>query len=252
MNSTEPFDAARALRWLRQLKKNNDRAWFTANRAVYDEHVRPEWEDLVTALIFSAVKFDPRFAHVDPRSCLFRIHRDIRFSNDKTPYKTRVAAWLSPFGKGGWNAGFYMHVSPGNSVFSAGIYTPEKPALAELRRRLARDARPFERILRAKALAPYLPLRTDALLRMPRGFPKDHPNGELIRARNYLVRRQFTDAELTATGAYALFSAGIRDCAPFVRYLDGICSSAAMREPSDGWDENSSSAHFGTSSSARF
>jgi uncharacterized protein (TIGR02453 family) len=251
----EPFDAARALRWLRQLKKNNDRTWFAAHRDVWDEHIKPEWEDLVTALILSAVAVDERFAYVDPRACLFRIYRDTRFSNDKTPYKTRVAAWMSPFGKSGANAGFYMHVSPGSTVFSAGIYTPEKEALAVLRLRMARDARPFERILRAKKLAPYLPLRTDALLRMPRGFPKDHPNGDLIRARNYLVRREFSDAEITRAGPYATFSAAIRDCAPFVRYIDEVVSktsSAAMREPSDGWDENSSSAHFGTSSSARF
>ena len=95
----QPFDTARALRWLRGLKKNNDRTWFAAHRDVYDEHVRPEWEDLVTGLIFSAVRFDERFAGADPRRCLFRLARDIRFSNDKTPFKTRVSAWLSPFGK---------------------------------------------------------------------------------------------------------------------------------------------------------
>ncbi len=251
----EPFDAARALRWLRALKKNNDRTWFTEHRDVYDKYVKPEWEDLVTALIVSAVAIDERFAHVDPRRCLFRIHRDIRFSNDKTPYKTRVAAWMSPFGKSGANPGFYMHISPGNTVFSAGIYAPEKDVLAALRLRMARDARPFKRILNAKKLAPYLPLRTDALLRMPRGFPKDHPHGELIRARNYLVRRQYSDAEIVKNGPFATFRAAIRDCAPFVRYLDEVAataSSAAMREPSDGWDENSFSDHTGPSSSARF
>src|SRR5580658_4179205 len=251
MTTKEPFDAARALRFLRQLKKNNDRTWFAEHRTVWDEHIKPEWEDLVTALIFSAVAIDERFAYVDPRACLFRIYRDTRFSNDKTPYKTRVAAWMSPFGKSGANAGFYMHVSPGNTVFSAGIYTPDKPALAALRMRMARDARPFDRILRAKKLAPYVPLRTDALLRMPRGFPKDHPKGELIRARNYLVRRQYSDAEITRAGAYKTFSAAIRDVAPFVRYIDEVAaaSSVAMREPIDGWEENSSSDHFGPSSS---
>ena len=153
-----------------------------------------------------------------------------------------------------------MHVSPGNTVFSAGIYTPEKPVLQALRLSMARDPRPFERILRSKRLAPYLPLRTDALLRMPRGFPKDHPSGELIRARNYLVRREYSDAEIVRNGAFASFKAAIADCAPFVRYIDEIAlrqaqdrlSKAAMREPSDGWDENSSSDHIGPSSSARF
>ena len=249
----EPIDAARALRWLRQLKKNNDRAWFAAHRATYDDHIRPEWEDLVAALLVSAVRFDRRLAYVDPRRCLFRLARDTRFSNDKTPYKSHVSAWLSPFGKSGANAGFYVSLSPGDSHFSAGIYTPEKPVLDALRRRMAQDPRPFDRILRAKAMGPYLPLRTDGLVRVPRGFPKDHPRGELIRARNYLVRREWSDAEIARKGAFATFRDAIRDCARFVRYIDDVAlSSAAMREPSDGWEEKSSSDHFGPSSSAKF
>ncbi len=253
---SQPFDTARALRWLRQLKKNNDRAWFAAHREVYDEHVRPEWEDLVTALLVSVVRFDERFAYVDPRKCLFRLARDTRFSSDKTPYKSRVSAWLSPFGKSGANAGYYVSVEPGGeSHFGAGIYVPEKPALEALRRRLAADARPFDRIVRAKGVARFLPLRLNELKRVPAGFPKDHPRGELLRARHYLVGTEYTDAEIARTGAFALFAAAIRDCAPFVRYIDQVVapvSSAAMREPSDGWDENSSSDHSGPSSSARF
>jgi uncharacterized protein (TIGR02453 family) len=257
--SGEPFDTARALRWLRQLKKNNDRAWYAANSAAYTERIKPEWQDLVAALLISAVPIDERLAYVDPRACLFRLARDIRFSNDKTPFKTSVSAWLSPLGKSGANAGFYVRIAPGNCVFSAGIYTPEKPVLEALRRRMAADPRPFDRILSAKNMKPYLPLQTDGLTRMPRGFPKEHPRGELIRARNYLVRRAYGDAEVARAGAFATFRAAIRDCAPFVRYIGDVAleaqagrSSAAMREPSEGWDANSSSDHFGPSSSARF
>jgi uncharacterized protein (TIGR02453 family) len=233
MKGKEPFDAARALRWLRQLKKNNDRTWFAEHRAVYDEHIRPEWEDLVTALLVSAVRFDERFAYVDPRKCLFRLARDIRFSNDKTPFKTHVSAWLSPLGKSGANAGYYVHVEPGGIRFAAGIYTPEKDVLEALRRHMASDPRPFDRILKSKTLAPYLPLLTDGLVRMPRGFPKDHPRGELIRARNYIVRRTYTDAEIAKNGPYASFAAAIRDCAPFVAHLDTVIapfSNAAVEE----------------------
>ena len=146
-------------------------------------------------------------------------------------------------------------MAPGETRFGAGIYTPEKPVLEALRRGMAADSRPFDRILRAKAMAPYLPLRTDGLVRMPRGFPKDHPRGELIRARNYLVGRTYSDAEIANKGAFATFSAAMRNCAPFVRYLDDAAaafSSAAMREPSEGWEANTSSDHFGPSSSARF
>ena len=250
----EPFDTAYALRWLRQLKKNNDRVWYAANSASYNERIKPEWQDLIAALLISAIPVDERFAYVDPRACLFRLARDIRFSRDKTPFKSSVTAWLSPLGKSGANAGFYVRIAPGNCTFSAGIYTPENPVLEALRRRMAGDPRAFDAILRSKKLVPYLPLSTDALTRMPRGFPKDHPRGDLIRARNYLVRRTFPDAEIARAGAFATFRAAIRDCAPFVRYLSetAAASNAAMREPSDGWDENSSSDHFGPSSSARF
>ena len=258
----EPFDAAGALRWLRKLAKNNDRVWYAANSAEYNETIKPAWEDLIAALLISAVPIDPRFAYADPRACVFRLARDIRFSNDKTPFKTSVSAWMSPFGKHGSNAGFYVRVAPGNTVFSAGIYVPERPVLDALRRRIVADARPFARLLAAKKLQPYLPLHTDPLVRVPRGYPKDHPRAAWIRARNYLVRRAFSDAEISRNGAFATFRAAIRDCAPFVRYIDTVAvaalreaqgdtgagddaSSAAMREPSDGWDENSSSDHFG-------
>ena len=241
----EPFDAAAALRWLRKLKKNNDREWYAANSAEYNETIKPAWEDLVAALLISVVPLDERFAHVNPRSCLFRLARDIRFGKDKTPFKTSVSAWMSPFGKHGSNAGYYVRVSPGNCVFSAGIYVPERPALDALRRRMATEPKPFDKIMNAKKLLPYLPLETDPLQRIPRGYAKDHPRGNLLRARNYLVRRVYTDAEIAKNGALATFRAAIRDCAPFVRYIDETASSVAMREPIDGWEENSNSDHFG-------
>jgi uncharacterized protein (TIGR02453 family) len=224
--TAEPFDTARALRWLRQLEKNNDRAWYAAHRATYDEGIKPEWEDLVAGLLVSAVPVDERFAYVDPRACIFRLARDIRFSNDKTPFKSRVAAWLSPFGKSGAYAGYYVAVEPDGTHFSAGIYVPEKPVLDALRRTLANDPRPFLRIVNAKRLAPYVPLRTNALTRVPRGFPKDHPHGDLLRARHFLVGRDYTDAEIAKAGAYTTFRNAIRDCAPFVRYIDGIAATA--------------------------
>lgn len=250
-----PFDTASALRWLRQLKKNNDRAWYAAHKEPYDKHIRYAWEDLVAALVFTGVKADPRLAQADPRRCIFRLANDTRFHKDKPPYKTRLSAWLSPRGWSGAYAGYYVSVAPGGSHFSAGIYVPERPVLDALRRTIAADRRPLERILRGKALAPYLPLRLNPLMRMPRGFPKEHPAGELLRARMYLVGRDYTDAEITHAGAFALFQRAMRACAPFVRYVAGVAdaaSSAAIREPIDGWEENSISAHFGPSSSARF
>ncbi len=225
--SGDVIDVARTLRFLRALRKNNDRTWFAEHRAVYDEHIKPEWNDLVAGLLAAAVSLDERFAYVAPAACLFRLHRDTRFSTDKTPYKTGISAFLSPFGKSGANAGYYVALEPGASLFAAGIYTPEKDALHALRTHFAEnDPRAFEALFRARPMQPYLPLQTDPLTRSPRGFPAEHPHPTLIRARRYMVRRNYPDASLAAAGAFATFRNAMRDCAPLVRYLDAIVTTS--------------------------
>lgn len=235
--SESPLDIGVALKFLRALGKNNDRGWFAEHRAVYDETIKPGWEDLVAALLAVGTSFDERLAHVDPKRCIFRLYRDTRFSNDKTPYKPGITAWMSPFGKAGSNPGFYLALEPGGkSMLAAGLYSPEKETLAEIRRHFAHDdVRPFERILAAKKMQPYLPLETDALTMMPRGFPKDHPRAALIRARRFTIRRGFTDRELIDGDAFALFRNAMRDCAPFVRYFERFAdASASTRDLMDG------------------
>jgi uncharacterized protein (TIGR02453 family) len=234
---SEPLDLEVAFRFLRGLKRNNDRTWFHANRETWDAHVRHGFEDLVTMLILAAVRADDRLRHADPRACLFRLANDTRFHAGKAPYKTWLAAWISPGGKSGAFAGYYVHLSPGASHVSAGIYVPTKPALHALRSTFAEDgaaARRFDRILAAKTLRPYLPLDTSPLRVTPRGFPKQHPRLPLIRARNYLLERAIADDELRRRGTFGVFSDAIAACAPFVRWLDERVRSA---EPSFDRDD---------------
>jgi len=236
MKKASPLDVRTAMRFLRGLRDHNSRDWFTANRAVYDETVKPQWEDFVAVLLIAASTYEPRFAYVDPRACIFRIYRDIRFSNDKTPYKSHLSAFLSPRGWRGSTPGFYVSLEPGGeSVISAGVYIPEKPALTAIRRRIAEGDRDFERILRGKRLQRYLPVSTDSLKRMPLGFDREHPRSELIRARRYMVRRPFTDTELTRGNAFTLFRDAMRDTAPFVAWLDQFVTRAA---PGDEWEDD--------------
>ncbi len=230
--TSAPLDLDVAFRFLRKLKKNNDRTWFHANRAAWDAHVRHGWEDLVTMLLLAGSAADDRLAHVDPRACLFRLANDNRF-HQRAPYKTHLSAWLSPGGKDGAFPGYYFHLAPGASHVSAGVYVPVKPALHALRTTFAQDgadARRFDRILASKGLRPYLPLDTEPLRVTPRGFTKDHPRRELIRARNYLVRRDVSDAELRGRGPFAVFRDTIRATAPFVRWLDEHMLAAARDE----------------------
>jgi uncharacterized protein (TIGR02453 family) len=223
----ETIDVKRTLKFLRALEKHNDRAWFAEHRDVWDEHVRPEWEDTIGALLATATSFDERFAYVDPRRCLFRLYRDTRFSKDKTPYKTWISAWMSPFGKHGSNAGFYVQLCPGECIVSAGIWDPTKEAIYALRRHFADEPlREFDRLLATKKFAPYLPLRLDPLRVTPRGFPKEHPRRDLIRLRRITVRRTFPDTALARDGAFASFRSAMRDCAPFVAYLERAAARA--------------------------
>jgi uncharacterized protein (TIGR02453 family) len=232
----DTIDVRRALAWLRELAANNDRAWYAAHRAVWDEHIKPEWLDTVAGLLATLAARDERYAYVDPRACLFRLARDVRFSKDKTPYTAEVAAWLSPFGKSGTNVGYFVRLEPGNTTIAAGIWSPERPVLLGLREHFASaDLRRFDRILAARALAPFGPIETDPLRVAPRGFPKDHPRPELVRARRYILRRRIPDAEIERAGAFAMFDAGIRDLEPFVAYLESAAaSSMAIRDLSEG------------------
>jgi uncharacterized protein (TIGR02453 family) len=232
--TTDPLDLKIAFRFLRGLKKNNDRTWFHANRAAWDEHVRHAWEDLVTMLLLAGSSVDDRLRHVDPRACTFRIANDTRFHKQRDPYKPWLSAWMSPGGKDGAFSGYYAHLAPGDTHFSAGIYVPVKPAIHALRSTFAEDgaeARAFDRILAAKAIRPYLPLDTEPLRVTPRGFPKQHPRLPLIRARNYLVRRDISDRELTERGAFAVFRDAIRATAPFVRWIDAHATVERADDP---------------------
>jgi uncharacterized protein (TIGR02453 family) len=232
----DPLDLELTFRFLRGLARTNDRGWFHAHREPWDEHIRHAWEDLVTMLLLAGSQHDDRLAHVDPRSCLFRLANDTRFHTGKAPYKTHLSAWLSPGGKNGAYPGYYFHLAPGRSHVSAGVYVPTKPAIHALRATFAddgADARAFDRLLAAKAIRPYLPLETAALRVTPRGFPREHPRLGLIRARNYLVERTVDDAELGSRGAFAVFRDVIRDTAPFVRWLDAHLGRPEERDDFD-------------------
>jgi uncharacterized protein (TIGR02453 family) len=233
----DPLNLPATFRFLRGLKRNNDRTWFHANRTTWDDHVRHAFEDLVTMLLLDGARSDDRLAHVDPRACLFRLANDTRFHVTKAPYKTWLSAWMSPGGKDGAFAGYYIHLAPGETHFSAGIYVPAKPAIHALRSAFAedgREARAFDRILASKPLRPYLPLETEPLRVTPRGFPKAHPRLPLIRARNYLLERKIADRELLERGAFDVFRDAMRATAPFVRW---IAARAAVTRDRDEEDE---------------
>jgi uncharacterized protein (TIGR02453 family) len=175
-----------ALKFLRDLAKHNDREWFTPRKAEFEELLRQPMLAVVRKITDAMVDFAP--SHVRPaEKSLFRIYRDTRFSNDKQPYKTHVAAWWSHQGlEKTSGAGYYFHVSPKEVVIAAGAYMPEKEQLAAIRHWLLDHHTEFRKLLARPAMRrAFTEFEGNALTRPPKGFPPDHPALDLIRHRQW-------------------------------------------------------------------
>ncbi len=177
-----------ALRFLRGLKRNNRREWFEARRATWEGEVKAPMLALIERLTQGMAEYAP--AHVRPAAkCLFRIYRDTRFSADKSPYKTHVAAWWSRNGMEKTSgAGYYMHVSSTELVIAAGAYMPEKEQTLAIRRRLLEAHEEWRRLIEDRKLLRVFAVHDPmALSRPPKGFPAEHPAMEWIRWRQWGV-----------------------------------------------------------------
>ena len=172
--------------FLRNLARNNDRDWFTPRKAIYEVELKEPMLAIVRKTTDAMTGFAPN--HVRPaEKSLFRIYRDTRFSSDKRPYKTHVAAWWSHQGlQKTSGAGYYFHVSAKEVVVAAGAYMPEKDQLAAIRNWLLENHAEFRKLLRRAALRKaFVEFEGNALTRPPKGFPKDHPALDLIQCRQW-------------------------------------------------------------------
>jgi uncharacterized protein (TIGR02453 family) len=229
------FDPA-ALTFLRQLRRHNTREWFESNRERYHRLVR----DPLRAFI---EEFDVLLATElpevmgDPRRSAFRIHRDVRFSKDKAPYKTHASCWFyhRDAGKGvgqeaHGGAGLYVHLEPGASMVAAGIWMPPKPALDRIREALLDDHEPFEAILTARPFRRrYGALSTEAMLvRHPRGTDPDHPAARWLKYKSFTVHRMLDDAAITDPRLVQRLAPDVTALRPLVRWLNAALGFPAL------------------------
>ncbi len=181
-----PYFRPEALAFLRNLARHNDRAWFQPRKAQFEAELKEPMLAIVRKITDAMVNFAPN--HVRPaEKSLFRIYRDTRFSNDKRPYKTHVAAWWTHTGlEKTSGAGYYFSVSAKEVVIAAGSYMPEKEQLAAIRNWLLDHHAEFRKLLKRTAVKKhYDELEGNALTRPPKGFPQDHPGMDLIRCRQW-------------------------------------------------------------------
>ena len=183
------------LSFLKQVKRNNNRVWFEAHRPEY-ELAKGRFEALVQQLI-DGLRPVEDLGDLQAKDCIMRIFRDIRFAKDKSPYRTNMGASIAPGGKHATRLPYYLHVEPGGSFLAGGLYAPEKPQLDRLRATLAQDAGPLKAIISNRTFKRFFgPLRGEKLKVVPRGYPPDHPEIELLKLKQVLAVHEFGDEEV--------------------------------------------------------
>jgi uncharacterized protein (TIGR02453 family) len=218
-----------ALTFLRQLKRNNKRDWFLAHKETYDSEVLGPLKLLVEEVDVRFGDFAPEFVG-DPKRSIFRIYRDVRFSKDKSPYKTHAASWFKHQNSGhgvgseshGSGAGFYFHLEPGASFLAGGIWMPPRPTLNQLRDSIAAKPAEFEKTITTPAFKRrFRKLSEEAMLtRMPRGFAPGHAAEKWLRYQSFTAGAELSEADVLSRRLVDRIEKDYKVLLPFVRWLN--------------------------------
>jgi uncharacterized protein (TIGR02453 family) len=216
-----PRFTSESLRFLRALKRNNRREWFNAHRDDYEASVRRPMTAIVLQLAEDLREFGPEFV-ASPKTSMYRIYRDIRFSENKAPYKTHVAANFPTRGLPKHEgAGLYFHVSPEEVWVGGGMYAPPTPQLCAVRVHIAANSRRLRTLVESPAFRRDVgALEGERLQRVPRGFSKDHEAAEYLKFRQFLAGREFQPAFATSPRFYGGLLGVFRRVAPLLRFLN--------------------------------
>lgn len=224
LDAYPPFDGfpKEGIAFLRRLKRNNNREWFTRHKTEYEDLVKAPMQSLVAALRPHFERFAPEY-ELNPRTAIFRIYRDTRFSSDKTPYKTHVAAHFVLRGapKGFIGSGYYLEVEPGGAYAGAGIYMPESDQLKKIRAAIDRRPKEFLAVVQAPAFKRrFRTLDGNRLQRMPKGYDDGHPMGEWLKLKQFFAGESMP----VATAQRASFARDVASICetltPLVRFLN--------------------------------
>jgi uncharacterized protein (TIGR02453 family) len=229
----------KAFTFLRGLAKNNRKEWFEAHREQYETELKAPLALLIEEVDVHLAAIAPEIIGA-PKKSAFRIHRDVRFSKDKSPYKTHVASWFfhrdaghgvgSEAAHGG--AGFYFHLAPTGSFCGGGIWMPPRPALAKIRQQLVDDHEGFEALVLHRSFRRrFGDLDTEGMLtRLPRGFAADHPAERWLRYQSFTAGCELSPDEVTSPKLPKTLASHYAALTPYIRWLNG----ALGLKPSSG------------------
>jgi uncharacterized protein (TIGR02453 family) len=207
--------------FLKKLKANNNKEWFDSHKSQYLE-AKEEFENVVDSLIQGTNKFDKKISlELKAKNCTFRIYKDVRFSKDKSPYKTNFGASLNPGGKKALFVGYYLHIEPGNSFLAGGVYMPEPQVLQAIRQEIDYNTEPLLKIFKSASFKKYFKGfdEDDKLKTAPKGFEKEHPHIELLKNKHFVVSYKLSDKEILDKGFEKQVLSGFKAMHPLLEYL---------------------------------
>jgi uncharacterized protein (TIGR02453 family) len=191
------------LDFLTRLQENNNREWFHANKGLYDE-AKAEFEAFVNSLIPAIANFDDSVKFMTAKECIFRIFRDVRFSKDKSPYKTNFGAFMAKGGRKNHGPGYYFHIQPGECFLSGGVWMPDPETMKKIRQEIYYNIDEFKQILNDRNFVKYFSGidEWDKQKTAPREYPKDFPDIDLLKNRSFTVSHAIDPVLIHSDGLF--------------------------------------------------
>ncbi len=220
--TNKPYISPELFTFFRALKENNNREWFQANKQRYESQLREPLLQFITDFGLRLAEISPHYV-ADARKSggsLFRINRDIRFSKDKSPYKTAAGIqFRHESGKDVHAPGFYLHLEPDSVFGGAGLWHPDTKTLGKIRDTIVENPDRWQAIVSDEAFSAVYKLEGDSLKRAPKGYDPDHPLIEDLRRKDLIAGTPFSEEEACAPDFIDRFAESCRQAAPFVKFL---------------------------------
>jgi uncharacterized protein (TIGR02453 family) len=211
------------LQFLKQLTKNNHKAWFDDNRKMY-ENAKANFIFLVENILTALKKKDTTLIDVDAKKSIFRINRDVRFSKNKHPYKTNLGAYLCCGGKKISMAGYYLHIEPAKSFIAGGLWMPMSKELQKVRQEIDYNYDAFKKIITNKKLIQQfggLAINKEVVLtRLPKGYQINNPAIEYLKLKSFIVSKSLTDEEISSPTLLKNITNSYEAMMPFIHFLN--------------------------------
>ncbi len=213
------MDLAFTLDFLADLARHNNKDWMGANKKRYQE-AKGHFIELIDKIIRRASEFDKNLEGIDPSKTIFRINRDIRFSKNKDPYKTNFGASIVPGGNKTGYPGYYLHLMPDENFFGGGLYRPEAESMRKIRQEIDYNGKRLRQIIETPTFRKVFEQQYGERLKTaPKGYPKDHPELDLLQLKNHIFLHKVEDKKATSSNYVDQVVEGIRILHPYIKFL---------------------------------